>query len=86
MPYLNGAPEPLRFYRDWIGANKPCIIRDAFSHWPALSRWTPEYLRSVKEALGDFYLKKITMFIYPKLKPSLIRTDQNLNKVQSQRC
>lgn len=45
MPYLDGPPEPLQFYRDWIGQNKPCIIRDAFRHWAALSRWTPEYLR-----------------------------------------
>ncbi|XP_024122058.1 bifunctional peptidase and (3S)-lysyl hydroxylase JMJD7 [Oryzias melastigma] len=45
VPYLDGPPEPLQFYRDWIGQNKPCIIRDAFSHWAALSRWTPDYLR-----------------------------------------
>ncbi|XP_070697918.1 bifunctional peptidase and (3S)-lysyl hydroxylase JMJD7 [Pempheris klunzingeri] len=45
VPYLEGPPDPLQFYRDWIGPNKPCIIRDAFGHWPALSRWTPEYLR-----------------------------------------
>ncbi len=45
MPYLEGPPDPLQFYRDWIGPNKPCIIRNAVSHWPALSSWTPEYLR-----------------------------------------
>lgn len=45
VPCLEGPPDPLLFYRDWIGPNKPCIIRNAFSHWPALSRWTPEYLR-----------------------------------------
>lgn len=45
VPHLEGPPDPLLFYRDWIGPNKPCIIRNAFSHWPALSRWTPEYLR-----------------------------------------
>ncbi|XP_068457265.1 bifunctional peptidase and (3S)-lysyl hydroxylase JMJD7 isoform X2 [Clinocottus analis] len=45
VPYLEGSPDPLQFYRDWIGPNKPCIIRNALSHWPALSRWTPEYLR-----------------------------------------
>ncbi|XP_054469804.1 bifunctional peptidase and (3S)-lysyl hydroxylase JMJD7 [Anoplopoma fimbria] len=45
VPYLEGSPDPLQFYRDWIGPNKPCIIRNACSHWPALSRWTPEYLR-----------------------------------------
>ncbi|XP_029972927.1 bifunctional peptidase and (3S)-lysyl hydroxylase JMJD7 [Salarias fasciatus] len=45
VPYLDTPPDPLQFYRDWIGPNKPCIIRNAFSHWPALSRWTPDYLR-----------------------------------------
>ncbi|XP_060919797.1 bifunctional peptidase and (3S)-lysyl hydroxylase JMJD7 isoform X1 [Labrus mixtus] len=45
VPYLDGSPEPLLFFRDWIAPNKPVIIRNAFSHWPALNRWTPEYLR-----------------------------------------
>ncbi|XP_038554412.1 bifunctional peptidase and (3S)-lysyl hydroxylase Jmjd7-like [Micropterus salmoides] len=45
VPYLEEPPDPLQFYRDWIGPNKPCVIRNAFNHWPALSRWTPEYLR-----------------------------------------
>ncbi|XP_022053551.1 bifunctional peptidase and (3S)-lysyl hydroxylase JMJD7 [Acanthochromis polyacanthus] len=45
VPCLDGPPDPLLFYRDWIGPNKPCIIQNAFNHWPALSRWTPEYLR-----------------------------------------
>lgn len=45
VPYLDESPDPLQFYRDWIGPNKPCIIRNAFSHWPALTRWTPKYLR-----------------------------------------
>ncbi|XP_051253979.1 bifunctional peptidase and (3S)-lysyl hydroxylase JMJD7 isoform X6 [Dicentrarchus labrax] len=45
VPYLEESPDPLQFYRDWIGPNKPCIIRNACSHWPALSRWTLDYLR-----------------------------------------
>uniref|UniRef100_A0A3Q4GHW2 Bifunctional peptidase and (3S)-lysyl hydroxylase JMJD7 n=1 Tax=Neolamprologus brichardi TaxID=32507 RepID=A0A3Q4GHW2_NEOBR len=45
VPYLDAPPEPLQFHRDWIAANKPCIIRNAFSHWPALSKWSPDYLR-----------------------------------------
>lgn len=51
VPYLEGAPEPLQFYRRWIGPNKPCIIRGALGHWPALSRWTPAYLRYVRPLL-----------------------------------
>ncbi|KAM6968881.1 bifunctional peptidase and (3S)-lysyl hydroxylase JMJD7 isoform 2-T2 [Tautogolabrus adspersus] len=45
VPYLDGSPEPLLYFRDWIAPNKPVIIRNACSHWPALNRWTPEYLR-----------------------------------------
>ncbi|XP_065109754.1 bifunctional peptidase and (3S)-lysyl hydroxylase JMJD7 [Paramisgurnus dabryanus] len=45
VPYLNEPLSPLQFYRDWIGPNKPCIIRNAFNDWPALSKWNPAYLR-----------------------------------------
>ncbi|KAG1973216.1 bifunctional peptidase and (3S)-lysyl hydroxylase JMJD7 [Pimephales promelas] len=45
VPYLDGPLSSLQFYRDWIGPNKPCIIRNAFSDWPALSKWNPTYLR-----------------------------------------
>ncbi|KAG5857177.1 hypothetical protein ANANG_G00016340 [Anguilla anguilla] len=45
VPYLEEPPSPLEFYREWIGPNKPCIIRNAFNHWPALHKWNPSYLR-----------------------------------------
>ncbi|KAK3562623.1 hypothetical protein QTP86_003349 [Hemibagrus guttatus] len=47
VPYLDGPPSPLQFFRDWINSNKPCIIRNAFNDWPALSKWNPTYLRQV---------------------------------------
>ncbi|XP_036398847.1 bifunctional peptidase and (3S)-lysyl hydroxylase JMJD7 isoform X1 [Megalops cyprinoides] len=47
VPYLDQPPSPLEFYREWIGPNKPCIIRNAFSHWPALHKWSPPYFRQV---------------------------------------
>ncbi|XP_061599223.1 bifunctional peptidase and (3S)-lysyl hydroxylase JMJD7 [Cololabis saira] len=59
IPYLDGPPEPLQFYRDWVGPNQPCIIRKSFSHWPALSRWTPDYLR---EKIGS---KVISVAVTP---------------------
>ncbi|XP_062326205.1 bifunctional peptidase and (3S)-lysyl hydroxylase JMJD7 isoform X2 [Osmerus eperlanus] len=59
VPYLEHAPSPLEFYREWIGPNKPCIIRNAFSHWPALSKWNPAYLR---EAVGS---KVISVAVTP---------------------
>lgn len=45
VPYLDGPQSPLQFYRDWISSNKPCIIRNAFNDWPALSKWNATYLR-----------------------------------------
>ncbi|KAM4542295.1 bifunctional peptidase and (3S)-lysyl hydroxylase JMJD7 isoform 2-T2 [Odontesthes bonariensis] len=59
VPYLDDLPDPLQFYREWIGPNKPCIIRNAFGHWPALSRWTPDYLR---EKIGS---KVISVAVTP---------------------
>ncbi|XP_056666295.1 bifunctional peptidase and (3S)-lysyl hydroxylase JMJD7 isoform X1 [Monodelphis domestica] len=46
VPYLDGAPSPLQFYRDWVCPNRPCIIRNALRHWPALDKWTLPYLRA----------------------------------------
>ncbi|XP_014161867.2 bifunctional peptidase and (3S)-lysyl hydroxylase JMJD7 [Geospiza fortis] len=47
VPYLDRPPSPLEFYREWVSPNKPCIIRNAISHWPALKKWTSAYLREV---------------------------------------
>ncbi|XWS71277.1 hypothetical protein CRYUN_Cryun03dG0124700 [Craigia yunnanensis] len=42
---LHSPPTPLQFLRDFVSQNKPCIISNAISHWPALSLWpTPSYL------------------------------------------
>ncbi|XP_041131650.1 bifunctional peptidase and (3S)-lysyl hydroxylase JMJD7 isoform X2 [Polyodon spathula] len=46
VPYLEQPPSPLHFHRDWLCPNKPCIIRNAISHWPALSKWSSAYLRA----------------------------------------
>uniref|UniRef100_A0A8C3LH34 Bifunctional peptidase and (3S)-lysyl hydroxylase JMJD7 n=1 Tax=Chrysolophus pictus TaxID=9089 RepID=A0A8C3LH34_CHRPC len=47
VPYLDRPPSPLEFYREWVSPNKPCIIRNAIGHWPALHKWTLAYLREV---------------------------------------
>ncbi|XP_038597069.1 bifunctional peptidase and (3S)-lysyl hydroxylase JMJD7-like isoform X4 [Tachyglossus aculeatus] len=47
VPYLNGPPTPLEFQRDWVCPNRPCIIRHALRHWPALGKWSLPYLRAV---------------------------------------
>ncbi|RLW10011.1 hypothetical protein DV515_00002290 [Chloebia gouldiae] len=47
VPYLDRPPSPLEFYREWVSPNKPCVIRNAINHWPALKKWTSAYLREV---------------------------------------
>ncbi|XP_027359910.1 jmjC domain-containing protein 7 isoform X2 [Abrus precatorius] len=36
---LESPPTPLEFLRNFINPNKPCIISNAITHWPALSSW-----------------------------------------------
>ncbi|XP_050220526.1 lysine-specific demethylase JMJ32 [Mercurialis annua] len=45
IDHLNSPPTPLHFLRSYVSPNKPCIISNAISHWPALSLWpNPSYL------------------------------------------
>jgi hypothetical protein len=57
-------------FRDHFYApGRPCVIAGAISDWPALSKWTPDYLRTVvgdapvefqggRDQAGDFELAK----------------------------
>lgn len=54
-----GAPTPLEFYRDWVSPNVPVIFQNAISHWPALHKWSPNYLR---KKLGS---KQISVAVTP---------------------
>ncbi|XP_065834269.1 bifunctional peptidase and (3S)-lysyl hydroxylase Jmjd7-like [Oscarella lobularis] len=46
VPVIDAPPTPLAFYREWIAPNKPVLVRNAFNHWPALSRWSIDSLRA----------------------------------------
>uniref|UniRef100_A0A2K5U6H2 Phospholipase A2 group IVB n=1 Tax=Macaca fascicularis TaxID=9541 RepID=A0A2K5U6H2_MACFA len=46
VPYLDKPPTPLHFYRDWVCPSRPCIIRNALQHWPALQKWSLPYFRA----------------------------------------
>ncbi|XP_061553364.1 bifunctional peptidase and (3S)-lysyl hydroxylase JMJD7 isoform X2 [Phycodurus eques] len=70
VPYVDGPPDPLQFYRDWIGPNRPCIVRNAFNHWPALSGWTPTYLR---EKVGS---KVISVAVTPDGYADAVKDDR----------
>jgi hypothetical protein len=38
-------PMALEFYRDYVSANKPVIITGCVDDWPAMTKWTNDYLR-----------------------------------------
>ncbi|KAL3679206.1 hypothetical protein R1sor_022162 [Riccia sorocarpa] len=44
---IKGPPSPLEFLRNYVMPGRPCIITDALEHWPALRKWSNDYLRSV---------------------------------------
>ena len=42
-PFLS----PLQFLRDCVTPNRPIILRGAAKSWPAVTKWTDEYLRNL---------------------------------------
>ncbi|XP_077320663.1 bifunctional peptidase and (3S)-lysyl hydroxylase JMJD7 isoform X1 [Lithobates pipiens] len=46
ISYLEDPPTALQFHQNWLSPNRPCVIRNAFNHWPALHKWTFDYLRT----------------------------------------
>lgn len=43
---LQELPSALEFSREYYAKNAPVVIRQAVAHWPAINKWTPEYLLS----------------------------------------
>lgn len=56
---INGTINPLIFYRDYVSKNLPVVIRNGVEHWPAVRKWSINYLR---EILGD---KLISVAVTP---------------------
>jgi Cupin-like domain len=46
---LNSVPESRTFERAFVARNRPCVIRNAVSHWPAVEKWSLDY---VSEKMG----------------------------------
>ena len=46
---LEKPPTALEFSRNFVAANRPCVVRGAVDHWPARELWTAPYLSA---ALG----------------------------------
>ena len=67
VPVLEGEPSPLEFYREWVAPNKPVILRGLTQHWPAISKWTPDYLRSLyllSSILCSLYSSMLIVFCF----------------------
>lgn len=50
---LVSVPTPLQFLREFVSQNKPCIIRNAVDHWPALSHWPQPQLSYLSKTLSS---------------------------------
>lgn len=50
---------PLKFYRSYVSANQPVLIRNACTHWPAFAKWNKDYFCT---KLGE---KKVIVAITP---------------------
>lgn len=35
------------FFAEYLGGNRPVILTDRIAHWPAMTRWKPDYLKRV---------------------------------------
>ena len=46
-------PSPLWFLREHVMTNTPVVIRGGVNHWPAIEKWSDEYL---SETLGNNFL------------------------------
>ncbi|KAL6770523.1 hypothetical protein ACKKBF_B31595 [Auxenochlorella protothecoides x Auxenochlorella symbiontica] len=44
VPMLEHPPSALQFCREYVGPNRPVLVRGAVSEWPALTLWNEEYL------------------------------------------
>ncbi|CAM8930991.1 unnamed protein product [Rhodiola kirilowii] len=58
ITHLRSPPSALRFLRDFVSANKPCLISNAIHHWPALSNWSDNsyLLQSLSSTLVSLHL------------------------------
>ncbi|XP_076451021.1 bifunctional peptidase and (3S)-lysyl hydroxylase Jmjd7-like isoform X2 [Babylonia areolata] len=59
VPVLDRTPSPLQFYRDFVGPNKPVVLSNFTTSWPAVRKWNHQYLRQV---IGD---EEVTVAVTP---------------------
>ncbi|XP_016447930.1 lysine-specific demethylase JMJ32 [Nicotiana tabacum] len=58
IDHLSSPPTPIQFLRDYVSANKPCLISNAINHWPATTLWhsTPYFLSTLSSSSVSLHL------------------------------
>lgn len=46
---LDAVPDSDTFQKTYVSRNRPCVIRNAVSHWPALQKWSLDYIAEKME-------------------------------------
>ena len=54
VPVLDELPDELEFYRSYVAANRPVIVRNAINHWPALTKWNADYFKYTAQVFTYF--------------------------------
>ena len=47
VPRLPTVPTPIAFLQKYVMPNLPVVIENGVSHWPALKKWSNEYLHKI---------------------------------------
>lgn len=47
---LDCVPDSKTFEKEFVARNRPCVIRNAVSHWPAIEKWSLDY---ISEKMGE---------------------------------
>jgi Cupin-like domain len=55
VPVLDELPDELEFYRSYVAANRPVIVRNAINHWPALTKWNADYFKYTAQVFTYFH-------------------------------
>lgn len=76
-----GQLSPKTFWRDYVQCNRPCLIKNAVTEWPAMQSWTDgEYLKS---QIGDI---EVPAHCFPRLEAFGIRArEQDIVALQRNR-
>ena len=99
VPRIPGPPPPLQFLRRYVAMNRPVIFTRCVDKWPALSKWSHSYLRSVvgdanvhvaltPDGLADAVVRHPTTGerVFAKPHEALIPFSEFLDAVESPLC